>query len=155
MALTLAVVSLYSRFHGGESELQPTSDQHLKTYRLLDVMHQLQNYSTKLYFAGTARNEELARWYSWKLESAVQDITQHRIEPYAYNGWDAAELAIMLDAPIADLNATLIAQQWGDFEDRFDMLMRTCNACHAAAEHHFIVVRASAGEPAPPNQRFD
>ena len=151
VATTLALSALYE----AKPSPPPEPPRHVKTYRLLDVMHEFQTYSTKLYFAGTAGNQELASWYSWKLESALRDVRQGKIEPYAYNGWDAIELAEMLEEPIADLNVSIKEGDWKAFESKYDRLLQTCNACHAATEHAFVIVSAPKGDQAPRNQKFD
>lgn len=125
-----------------------------RPYHLLDAMHLFQTYSTKLYFAGRAHNQELAKWYSWKLNSTLQDVLERRTAPYAYHGWDAAELAQMLNAPITQIDASLDQQDWARFDSNFSTLMQTCNACHRATDHDFIIVRSPGGERAPENQIF-
>ncbi|MBL4629786.1 MAG: hypothetical protein JKY14_01000 [Paraglaciecola sp.] len=154
IVFTLSAVLLYSKFAKDQGKLTLEAEQHFKTYQLLDVMHELQTYSTKFYFAGIARNKALALWYAWKLDRAVQIIKDRRIEPYAYNGWDAAELVKMLDTPISNINTVLKNEQWNKFASHFDTLMRTCNACHTATEHQFIIVKSPNGEP-PQNQKFN
>lgn len=149
------LVMLYSQFYKPISEDQTSAGSHVKEYQLLDVMHELQTYSTKLYFAGLAQNKELASWYAWKIEHAILNIQQGKIEPYAYNGWDAAELTKMLDKPITELNKSIDEENWGEFALGFDWLLDSCNACHSATEHDFIVVLAPKGERPPQNQKFD
>jgi hypothetical protein len=125
-----------------------------KPYELLDAMHMFQTYSTKLYYAGVSKNDKLASWYAWKLESVVKEVKERRTVPYAYNGWDAAELALMLDTPISDLNSAIKKKDWTAFGTGFDTLMAACNACHVAAEHPFVVVKAPRDDPPPSNQSF-
>ncbi len=139
----------------GERSTPENAVTHLKEYRLIDVMHELQTHSTKLYFAGIAENGELASWYNWKIQQSLSNIKEGRTEPYAYNGWDAIELATMLDIPIKEIDEVIDSGQWSRFEDAYDFLMDTCNACHAATEHSFVVVRAPRGQAAPLNQKFD
>lgn len=152
--ITLIVVFTYSKYDQCAKKTQEIPNRHVKTYRLLDVMHEFQTYSTKFYFAGMAKNKNLAAWYSWKLQSAINSIKEGKIEPYAYNGWDAAELVKMLDMPIANLNTVVKNEQWGSFENQFSTLINTCNACHAVAEHRFVVVKVPTGK-SPQNQLFD
>lgn len=150
-----AAILGYALFLRSENRAPENTPASAKQYRLLDAMHELQTYSTKLYFAGTAKNEDLATWYSRKVKQTVLNIQERRTEPYAYNGWDAAELAIMLDAPLAGINEIIETGQWDEFEGEFDFLMDACNACHTATEHAFVVVRAPKGEQAPLNQNFE
>ena len=151
----LAGVILAASGVAAENPAPEMSVAYSKPYRLLDAMHELQRYSTKLYFAGVAKNGEFASWYSWKVNQIALNIQERRTEPYAYNEWDAAELARMLESPIAGINETIENEQWKNFEGVFDALMGACNACHTAAEHAFIVVRAPKGEQAPLNQKFE
>ena len=117
-------------------------------------MHEFQNYSTKLYFAGNANNKTLAYWYSCKLGKAVKSVKAGKIKPYKYNGWDATELVEMLEVPIANLNEIIKAEQWSKFDEQFDLLINTCNSCHIATEHPFVIIKTPSGEP-PNNQVFN
>ena len=133
----------------------PRAAPHVKVQRVLDVMLALQHHSGKLYFAGMAQNQELAGWYAWKLESALRELQNGQVEPYAYNGWDAAQLSHMLDPSLVELNATIKARQWDQFPQQHATLMARCTACHVATEHPFLVVRSPITDHPPAHQKFD
>jgi hypothetical protein len=153
-ALALFAYPVLDRSNDVPAQAQERSG-HPKTLRVLDVMHEFQTYSTKLFHAGHARNHELASWYHWKLKSAQNEITQQHTEPYAFNGWDAAKLAVMLDSPLEELKNAIENKQWDRFDERFAVVMQACNACHVATEHSFVVVQPPGDDQLPGNQRFD
>lgn len=154
LASLATVAGLFAYQQASSTSAAKTTEVKTRPYHLLDAMHLFQTYATKLYFAGQARNEELASWYSWKLESTVKDVKDRHTEPYAYNGWDAAQLVLMLDTPITELNKVVKQKNWDAFAPRYDDLMNACNACHVAAEHPFVVVQAPRNEQPPQNQKF-
>jgi len=110
-----------------------------RPYVLVDVMGQFQRFADKLYFAGAAKNWELADWYLWKLEAAALPVIEGRIEVYRTEKYDVQPLMRNLLIPaIRALGEAIEKQSDADFALRYRALVQTCNACHTAAEHPFI-----------------
>lgn len=157
VATALGVGAVFSR---ADSEIAGAADTvtevtHPRPFELLDVMHGLQRYADKLYFSGQAQNARLAGWYSWKLEQAAANIKNGLTEPYARDGWDTRQLVHMLDSPVAAVNEAIGEEDWAAFDEAYEHLVQTCNGCHVAADHGYVVIKVPDGPPIYSNQVYE
>ena len=110
----------------------------------------------KLYYAGTAKNWELAAFELGELRSAFRRIGG-TIPVYRDRGVDETIGAIV--APRLDTTESAIAA--GDparFAKAYGDLTASCNECHTYLEHPFLVIKVpSTTQPASayPNQSFE
>lgn len=108
----------------------------------------------KLYYAGTAKNWELADFELRQLRAALRRITDTM--PF-YLNQDVAETVEALMAIHFDTTESAIAA--GDsarFAAAYQELTDSCNACHTYLEHSFLIVKVPPAQPndAYPNQSF-
>ncbi len=123
-----------------------------KSYPLGEMMGYMQRYTDKLWFAGSAGNWELARFYHDEIAETAEDIaTAHVVD----EGIEVSrQLGQMLPPVLGQLDQAIAARDPALLNVRYRQLVETCNACHAATRHGFIQVAVPAGPPAHWNQRF-
>lgn len=105
----------------------------------------------KLWYAGSARNWELAAYQLGEIKEVMSDVQD--IVPTFKN----LPLAQMLDAvitgEIAELEKAIDAKDARRFADGYGKLTGACNACHEATGNGFVVIQRPVGQ-AFPNQNF-
>ena len=105
----------------------------------------------KLWYAGSARNWELAEYQLGEIKEVMSDVQD--LVPTFKN----LPLADMLDAvitgQIADLEKAIDAKDPKKFADGYGKLTEACNACHQATGNGFVVIKRP-GPGAFPNQDF-
>lgn len=118
-----------------------------------DFMLVVQQHHAKLYFAGQAQNWDLASYELDELQETFEDAAQYN--PKFKN----------LKTPIPDLISAMITPSLKKVQDAitgrnrqafgssFAVLTNSCNACHKAAEHPFIVIQ-TPNQPEFTNQKF-
>lgn len=128
--------------------------EHPRPFILLDVMHQFQRYADKIYFSGSARNQELSAWYMWKLEQSARQVINHETIPWYPPKVDEIQLLkAMLLPPIKNLNVAVKNAQWQKFPQLYQQLVNACNACHIATEHAFVKIQIPQ-TPIYSNQKY-
>jgi hypothetical protein len=114
-------------------------------------MNVIQSEHAKLWFAGSARNWELAAYQLAEIKEIMSDVED------LYPKFKDLPLGQMLDnvitGPIADLEKALDAKDFAKFSAGFGKLTEACNSCHQATGNGFIVIQRPAGQ-AFPNQDF-
>ncbi len=124
-----------------------------KTYvpGLEQFMSVIQNEHAKLWYAGSARNWELAAYQLGEIKEVMSDVQD--FVPTFKN----LPLAQMLDAvitgAIAELEKAVDAKDFAKFSAGYGKLTETCNACHQATDNGFVVIQRPA-QGGFPNQNF-
>ena len=132
---TIAVLILTAAEAVGAGE-RPASEPYIPG--LGEFMSATQVRHAKLWFAGNARNWELAAFELDEIKEGLGDAA--RLHP-THEGVAVADMIkANLDAPLAELRA-------------FDRLTAGCNACHTAAAHAFIRIQRPTAPPVS-NQIF-
>ncbi|PWN07302.1 hypothetical protein [Rhodohalobacter mucosus] len=107
-------------------------------------------YSQKLWFAGMQENWELADIYSHEIEEITDGIIRQNIID---DGINVSELMESMIAPQIELMEQAIDNRdSGQFENRFNTLIQTCNQCHTAS--NYGAVRITVPQTNPFNQDF-
>ena len=116
---------------------------------LAALMGQLQVYLHKLDLSVQGNNTELAAFYQHELEEVTEEIVDDVPE---YDGFAISELTSQMLVPrIESLERALASG--GDLRKEMQLLISTCNACHAATDHGFIKITSATSNPF--NQDFD
>lgn len=118
---------------------------------LVEFMMHVQNHHAKLWFAGNARNWDLADYQVDELKELLEDIAK-RIPVYKEVPVGKMIEAIAM-APIGDVETAIKARDGKAFASAFDKLTAACNSCHEASNRGFIIVQRPATSPFP-NQSF-
>jgi hypothetical protein len=125
-------------------------------------MLELQIRHARLWQAGEAQNWLLAQFQLAELRESIGGIVETNGEHAALQPNKLSEvMPAMTDPPLAQLQAAVDAHDKAKFEAAYDALSAGCNACHAAAEHGFLVIQRPRtplldnlrAEPAPPSAR--
>ena len=105
-------------------------------------MLELQIRHARLWQAGEAQNWLLAQFQLAELRESFAGIVQSNGEHAALQPEKLSEvLPAMIDPPLEQLQAAIDAHDKSRFETAFDGLSAGCNACHAAADHGFLVIQ--------------
>jgi hypothetical protein len=117
-----------------------------------DMMDTLiQPRHAKLGLAGRAQNWPLAQYALVELRQAFAGIVKAQPQ---FHGLPVGELVnAAVSQPLNAVDAAIGAQDPKKFAVAYDQLTRGCNACHAAVDHPFVVIKAPESS-AFPNQDF-
>ncbi len=107
---------------------------------LADLMHKLQLHADKLYFAGSAQHWELAGFYAHELGETAEEIAAHDLEEGGVDVGEFVERSLM--PRIRALEGVAERADAASFSAVYATLIETCNACHSASGHDFLVIRA-------------
>jgi hypothetical protein len=118
-----------------------------------DMMNSLvQPRHAKLGLAGRAGNWALAGYALVEIRQAFAGIT--KAQP-RFRGLPVGELVdAALTMPLNTVDAAIKQQDPQKFAAAYDQLTQGCNACHAAVDHPFVVIKAPDAS-AFPNQDFN
>src|SRR5437667_10577682 len=118
-----------------------------------EMMSLQQMRHTKLWFAGTAENWELAEYEVDELAEGFDDVVKfhptHKDAPVAPK--DA--IPKMVTEPLKDLRAAAGRKDARAFVQAYDGLTAACNNCHQATNFSFNRVQTPTGNPYT-NQAF-
>jgi hypothetical protein len=105
-------------------------------------MLELQIRHARLWQAGEAQNWMLAQFQLAELRESFAGVVESNGEHAALQPARLSEvMPAMTDAPLAQLQAAVDARDKAKFEAAYDALSAGCNACHAAADHAFLVIQ--------------
>lgn len=115
-------------------------------------MGPIQTHHAKLWFAGKAKNWELAAYELDELREGFENAAKYQPD---FKGKPIAKLiGSETDQPMAALKNAIEAKDMAKFTKAMDGLSSACTACHQAAGFGFIVIQRPAAPPLT-NQRFD
>ncbi len=110
-----------------------------------EIMALQQMRHAKLWFAGAARNWELADYELDELREGFDDVA--RLQPM-HAGVPVGEMAAKLTAaPLDAIDAAIKKKDAAAFARGFDSLTAACNSCHQAASHGFIRIQRPTAAP--------
>ncbi len=132
MGSTAAVATAQSVFNG------PASEQYVP--RLGNIMNAIQIGHQKLYFAGRARNWELAAYQSRQLRASLGEAAMLYSGIPVSNVTTLAERLQAIDDAIGARNSQRFTQTFGE-------LTGGCNECHQSLGRSFIVMKQPSDQP--------
>ena len=116
-----------------------------------EFMSATQLRHAKLWFAGEAKNWELASYEIDEIKEGLEDAA--KLHP-THDGIPVADLIkANMAAPLDELTKAIEAGKSADFTVAFDRLTSACNACHAGAQHAYIRIQRPSALPVS-NQAF-
>jgi hypothetical protein len=119
---------------------------------LIDVMLTTQSHHAKLWYAGNARNWELADYQIDELKEGLEDAGKQIPD---YKGVPVGSMIEnLMMPPIAEVEGAIKGKDRAKFVAAYDKLTAACNACHQGSNRGFIVIQRPAA-PAFPNQAFE
>jgi hypothetical protein len=146
---TIATAVLAVALSAGIAISEPAKEQHGPN--LIDFMMTIQTHHLKLWYAGNARNWDLADYQVDELKEALEDAG--KLIP-DYKGVPVRSMIDNLAMPpIEDIEGAIKAKDRAKFVAGYDKLTAACNSCHQGSKRGFIVVQRPVGT-AFPNQSF-
>lgn len=95
----------------------------------------------KLYYAGKARNWELAAYALHETNEALQEVQDFE-DPLQQFPTSFSELVPPLVGPaLGAIHTAIRAKDGNQFDEAFNTLTQACNTCHATLDHGFILVQ--------------
>jgi len=119
-----------------------------------EMMTLQQMRHSKLWFAGQARNWDLAAYELKELREGFDDVVKFHPTPKGASVALTRLVPKMMDAPMEELDRIIAAKDSTHFMDGFDELTNACNACHEATDFGFNVVQRPSQNPNT-NQVFE
>ena len=105
-------------------------------------MLELQIRHARLWQAGQARNWVLTQFQLAELRESFSGIVETNGEHAALQPQKLSEvLPAMVDPALEQMQAAVDANDGAKFDAAYDALSASCNACHAAAGHGFLVIQ--------------
>lgn len=102
----------------------------------------LQIRHARLWFAGEARNWNLATFQVQELQEALDAVVEYNPDDPNFQPERLADvLPAMTRGPIADLRKAVDAKDKAAFEKAFDGLSAACTGCHRAAGNPLLVIQ--------------
>ncbi|NPU14648.1 MULTISPECIES: hypothetical protein [Bradyrhizobium] len=132
VALACSVVSLAA------TPSRSNADQYLP--RLGDIMNLIQVRHAKLWFAGQAKNWDLA---GYELAQLKQSLTDAAI---FYSGLPVNNVTT-LSQPIQSISDAIAAKDGKRFASAVTELTSGCNACHATMDRGYVAIRIPTDKP--------
>ncbi|MGJ4889657.1 hypothetical protein [Bradyrhizobium sp. HKCCYLR20261] len=132
VALACSIVSLAA------VPSRSSADQYLP--RLGDIMNLVQVRHAKLWFAGQAKNWDLA---GYELAQLKQSLTDAAI---FYTGLPVNNVTT-LSQPIQSISDAIAAKDGKRFASAVTELTSGCNACHATMDRGFVAIRIPTDKP--------
>lgn len=106
-----------------------------------EFMSAIQAHHTKLWFAGTALNWELANFEIDEINENIESIKK-----FCQNRNESKSLAMLAPA-IDSVKMTIKSGEKKYFLNCFTLLTNTCNNCHKENNFGFIIIRIPAINP--------
>ena len=145
MRLTIATLALFLPLAAQAQPKEPF------TPGLGEIMTLQQMRHLKLWFAGQAGNWPLADYELDELKEGYEDIVKYF--PTKDDAPTGPMASAVIEKEVAELNTAIAAKNAKQFAAAFEKLTASCNACHQASKHAFIVIRRPAANPYA-NQSF-
>ncbi|CCD98653.1 hypothetical protein [Bradyrhizobium sp. STM 3809] len=114
------------------------ADQYLP--RLGDIMNLVQVRHAKLWFAGQAKNWDLAAYELAQLKQSLADAASF------YSGLPVDNVTT-LSQPIQSISDAIAAKDNKRFASAVTELTSGCNACHATMERGYVAIRIPTDRP--------
>ncbi len=123
-----------------QSNLGATTSDGQYVPRLGDIMNAVQTRHIKLWFAGKARNWELAAYELRQLKAGLLEAA------VMYEGIPVTNVTTMTK-PIQSISDAIDARDGGRFAKAVAELTDGCNACHKSMARGFIVMQTPTVSP--------
>lgn len=153
-ALLVAVLSLPAGAQTGRVEEQHTQPGPAEPYvpGLGDFMTAyVQPHHIKLWLAGKRENWRLAEYEAAELRETFEDVAKY------HGSWNTVPVAQMVQTmvypPLTAVDQAIKDHSEARFKQAYEGLTGTCNACHRASQHSFVVITVPAAGVFP-DQRF-
>lgn len=133
-------------------ELQINSpEENDNEFDLAAAMGKLQYFSNKLYYSLQSQNKALSDFYTHEIEETLEAIEKNKVVD---DGIDISANIKTYGLKGLENFEKFMEQNPKDFENNYQGLINTCNACHMVSKHPFINIITPTA-PAVSNQSFE
>jgi hypothetical protein len=141
----LVVVIVMVALAGVGCRRQPPAEAYVPGLGEIMTLQQMRH--VKLWFAGEARNWDLASYEVKELGEGFDDVV--KLHPTHEESPVAPKDAIprMITSPLGDLRDAVEKKDAARFEQTYDALTKACNDCHQATNFGFNVVQRPSTNP--------
>jgi hypothetical protein len=108
------------------------------------LMAQVQIHHAKLYYAGHARNWELAAYSLHEINEALQAVQTFNDQFEDFPTPLSEVVPPIVGPPLGEIHGAIRARDGARFDAAFKSLTSACNDCHAMLEHGFVRIREPA-----------
>ena len=143
----LVIFALCGPFAVAQSELKPSATAK-RVPRLVETMSAAQLQHLKLWFAGKAKNWDLAAYELLLLKNSLVDAA------VLYPEIPMSNVIKTLDGPLQSVSDAITAKDSRKFASTVRELTDGCNACHRSMARSFVVIKLPTDQPPPANQVF-
>jgi hypothetical protein len=145
IALFVATIGISVSVYAAEAQSAVSDKQievHQESYApgMGEIMGLTQMRHSKLWFAGNARNWDLASYELDEIKEGLEDAVKYH-PVFKKDAPISAILAKYMAQPLNDLSQSIETKDRTKFRRSFDSLTNACNACHQAASQGFIVIK--------------
>jgi hypothetical protein len=109
------------------------------------LMAQVQIQHAKLYYAGQAKNWELAAYSLHEINEALQAVQTFNDQFEDFPTPLSELVPSLVGPPLGEIHAAIRTSDAARFESAFTSLTAACNACHVTLSHGFIQVVTPQG----------
>ena len=131
-----------------QSEFRPSPSIEQYRPRLVAIMSAAQNQHLKLWFAGKAKNWELA---AYELRQLTDSLAEAAV---LYPGIPVSNITTM-EKPLLSIADSVMAGDSREFAASMRKLTEGCNACHSSMDRSYVVMKLPTHQPPPANQIFE
>ncbi len=117
---------------------------HASDIELVKIMSALQYFTHKTTLAIDAENSDLAAFYAHELEELIEELEE--VESY-HNQPIASFVTAILEPSFETLEHQIKDNNWQQSSAAMNALIDSCNKCHQATQHGFIVIERRADNP--------
>jgi hypothetical protein len=130
-----------------QSDFPPSSSVKPYAPRLVEIMSAAQLQHLKLWFAGKAKNWDLA---AYELRQLTDSLVQAAL---LYPGIPVSNVTTM-EAPLLAVSDAIATKDSRKFVVSTRNLTDGCNACHTSMDRRFVVISLPTDQQPPANQIF-
>ena len=145
--LALLIFAVSGSFAVAQSELTPSGTAK-RSPRLVETMSAAQLEHLKLWFAGKAKNWDLAAYEVLLLEDSLVEAA------LLYPDIPMDDVLKTLSGPLQSVSDAITAKDSRKFTSAVSELTEGCNACHRSMNRGFVVIKLPTKPQPPANQVF-
>ena len=118
-----------------------------------EIMGVIQQHHAKLYFSGMSENWELADYQLGEIQEGLENAAKFYPKFKEVKAPISQLIPAMMKGGLDGVAAAIKGKNKAEFQKNFQALTASCNRCHQAAEHPFIVIQVPSHTEFT-NQRF-
>jgi len=117
-----------------------------------EIMSIIQQHHTKLYYSGETENWALAGYQLNEIREGLDQGTELH-DHFKNLKVSLIDLRKMTNQSLSEIELAIQRKSKKQFTENFKKLTHSCNQCHQATEHEFIVIQSPTSNQFT-NQRF-